>query len=228
MTTLREGTNARPRLSIRRDGVALAGLVAALVGAACEDGLAGREAAREDSAPQEAASDDSAPHAAAGDAAVPREDAWRERGAAAVAALKQQLMGELSAALAQGGPENAIEVCRVRAPAIAQAASGPRMRVGRTSHKLRNPANAPPDWVAPLLARHVAGELGNEASVVDLGDGRGGYVEPLVTAPMCLVCHGESLAPALEARLRTLYPEDRAVGFRAGELRGLAWVEFED
>lgn len=153
--------------------------------------------------------------------------AVRTRAAAAVARLKQSLVAELTAAIAAGGPENAIEVCRVRAPELARAAGEPGLRIGRTSHKLRNPANAAPDWVAPLLARHVSGEAIGEPIVVPLDGGRTGYVEPLLTAPMCLACHGESIAPAVAAKLAALYPEDRATGFRAGELRGLAWVELD-
>jgi integrase len=60
-----------------------------------------------------------------------------------------------------------------------------------------------------------------------LDGGRTGYVEPLATAPMCLACHGESIEPAVAAKLAALYPDDRATGFRAGELRGLAWVEVD-
>jgi Protein of unknown function (DUF3365) len=156
-----------------------------------------------------------------------QEQAWRDRGAAAVAGLKQSLIAELSAALAAGGPENALDVCRVRAPALAAEASGSGVRVGRTSHKLRNPDNAPPDWVTPLLQRYVAGELANEPTVVALDGGRGGYVEPLFAAPMCLTCHGEVVAPAVAKKLEALYPDDRAIGFRAGELRGLAWAEID-
>lgn len=155
------------------------------------------------------------------------EAIWRARGAAAIGALKQGLMSELTRAIAERGAENAIDVCRVRAPEIARAVGTPGIRVGRTSHRLRNPANAAPAWVAPLLDDWVAGRRTNEPAVVDLGAGRGGYVEPLFAGEMCLTCHGESLAPALEAKLSALYPEDRAVGFRAGELRGLAWAEIE-
>ncbi|MEZ4334264.1 MAG: efflux RND transporter periplasmic adaptor subunit [Myxococcota bacterium] len=157
-----------------------------------------------------------------GDAAEAR---WREQGAAAIAALKRGLMGELSRAIAAGGAVEAIEVCRVRAPQIARAVETPAVRVGRTSHRLRNAANAAPVWVAPLLDDWVAGRRTNEPAVVALGDGRGGYVEPLFTGEMCLACHGESIAPDVAARIRALYPEDRAVGFRVGALRGLAWAE---
>jgi hypothetical protein len=42
---------------------------------------------------------------------------------------------------------------------------------------------------------------------------------------MCLACHGESLEPAVAAKLAAAYPKDQATGFRAGDLRGAFWVE---
>jgi hypothetical protein len=60
---------------------------------------------------------------------------------------------------------------------------------------------------------------------VDLGGGRVGYVEPIEVQPLCLACHGEALAEPVRARLEALYPHDRAVGFRAGDFRGLFWAE---
>jgi hypothetical protein len=152
-----------------------------------------------------------------------REAEWAERGAAAVAPFKRALLSELTQALAAGGPEHALSVCRLRAPALAREAST-SARVGRASHRLRNPANQPPAWAVPLLAEYVEGKR-REPSVVALRRGRAGYVEPIHTAPLCLTCHGEAVAPALAETLRAQYPDDRATGFRPGELRGVFWAE---
>lgn len=154
-----------------------------------------------------------------------RDAAFLARGAAVVAPFKQRLLGELTGAIARGGAEHAIDVCQLRAPELAREAHAPGVRMGRTSHRLRNPANAPPEWAAPLLAEYVAGVRTSEPTVVRRAEGGAGYVEPIFTAPLCLACHGEAIAPPLAAKLRALYPEDRAVGFRAGDLRGLFWVE---
>lgn len=158
---------------------------------------------------------------------APAADArWRERGAAVVLPFKQQLMAALTAALAEGGPERAVDVCRLRAPELAREASAAGVEVGRTSHRLRNPANTPRAWVEPLLAAYAAGGAAAEPRAVRLPSGGVGYVEPIFVAPPCLACHGEALAPAVEARIRAAYPDDRATGFRAGDFRGLFWVEF--
>jgi hypothetical protein len=158
-----------------------------------------------------------APPAAAADARAPR-----------AAALLRAFQSRLQAALQEGlarGPEAAIDACRARAPAIAAELSPPGVEMGRTSHKLRNPANAPRPWVAPLLARAVADPASARPERVELGGGRIGYVEPIRLQPTCLLCHGEMLAPPLAARIRALYPQDQATGFRVGDLRGLFWVE---
>ncbi len=47
------------------------------------------------------------------------------------------------------------------------------------------------------------------------------YMKAIPTAEKpCLACHGKALAPQVRARLDALYPEDRATGYEAGEIRG--------
>ncbi|RIL05388.1 MAG: hypothetical protein DCC71_10670 [Proteobacteria bacterium] len=156
--------------------------------------------------------------------AAAQEDPRIARGAAAVAPFQQQLMAALQEGLAQG-PEAAIDACRVRAPELARAASSGGVRVGRTSHKLRNPANAPAPWMKPLLAGYLASPADRRPHAVDLPDGRVGYVQPILVQAPCLVCHGESIAEPLRAKLAALYPHDRATGFREGDFRGVFWAE---
>jgi hypothetical protein len=170
---------------------------------------------------------DRAPPAVAASTPLPPAEAtaWRDRGARTVQPFKQQLMGALQAAL-PAGADRAIETCRVEAPALAAASGGPGVTVGRTSHRLRNPANAPRPWVAPLLGEFVADPGVAAPRAVALPTGGIGYVEPIVTQPLCLACHGEALAPAVRARLAAQYPADAATGFRTGDFRGVFWVEF--
>jgi hypothetical protein len=148
-----------------------------------------------------------------------------ERGAELLAPFKQNLQAALKAGLAQGH-EEAIGACRLEAPAIAEALSQDGVRVGRTSHRLRNPADTAPEWAKPLLTAYLADASDREPRSLALPGGRSGYVEPIVAQPLCLSCHGESLSPDVAARITELYPEDRAVGFKSGDLRGIFWVEF--
>ena len=141
-----------------------------------------------------------------------------EQAKAALAPYKKALKATLEKALAEG-PEAAIAACAEAAPALATQMSTPAARVGRTSDRLRNPANRAPDWLQPLVADLDGPRL------VDLGEGRHGYAEPILLGEMCVTCHGRDLAPGLRATLAARYPEDRATGYAAGDRRGAFWVE---
>jgi len=158
--------------------------------------------------------------------------AWIAESRAAAQALGGALMGELTQALSRS-PVEAIAVCSERAPAIAaEQAAHTGATVGRTAVRLRNPANAPAAWQRTVLEqfeREIAAGADpaalEYAQVVDAG----GVVErrwmkPIMTAPLCLTCHGASLAPEVAAAIRARYPADRATGFAAGDLRGAFYV----
>lgn len=159
-------------------------------------------------------------------ASAAEPDPGFSRAASVLAPFKRDLMAALTEGLAKG-PENALDACRVRAPELAGAASTPVIDVGRTSHKLRNPANAPHDWVKPLLDAYVANPSDRSPRLVDLPDGHQGYVEPIIVQPMCTTCHGSEVAASVKARIDALYPADRATGFAPGDFRGLFWIEFK-
>lgn len=147
------------------------------------------------------------------------------RAAAYLAPFKKDMKAALQAGLATG-PAAAIDACRLEAPLIAERYSNDKVRIGRSSHRLRNPANATPEWVSPTLAAWLDDpDMPRDPVIVELGDDRLGYIEAIPTSPICLTCHGDALAPAIESALETHYPEDRATGFREGDLRGVFWVE---
>lgn len=141
----------------------------------------------------------------------------------------QTLKQELQAGMQAGGPVNAISVCNLTAPAIASTYSARNgWDVGRTSLKLRNPDNAPDAWERSVLeAFEKRKEAGEDPAKMefyevvrqdDVSEIR--YMKAIPTAGLCLACHGEQLDSIVKARLETLYPEDQALGYRAGDIRG--------
>lgn len=155
------------------------------------------------------------------------EGAIAARAQAALAPFKGGLKSELTSALAKG-PDTAIDVCAIRAPALAIEHSKDGVRVGRSSSKLRNPANAPPSWLVPVmgdLAKTPSGST--EHRLVPLPDGRWGYAEPIWVQAPCLTCHGDNLAPDLDAKLRERYPADVARDFHVGDFRGVFYAEVD-
>ncbi len=166
--------------------------------------------------------------AAAGVTAEPAagDEALLAAGRSLVAPFKQALKGALGEGMARG-PAAAVEACRVAAPVIADGVATPGVRLGRSSDRLRNPDNQGPAWVAPLLADYLSGRQARAARVIELADGRVGYVEPIEVQPMCLACHGATPAAGLAELLAEHYPQDRATGYRPGDLRGVFWAEFD-
>jgi Protein of unknown function (DUF3365) len=148
---------------------------------------------------------------------------------ASVAAFASALKSELTAAMQAGGPLQAIEVCNSQAPVIAREVSLQQgMQVSRVSERNRNPGNAPTEWQAAVLrefqARLEAGEALDSLAWHDIAATRDGrefrFMQAIPTAPLCLACHGEVIAPPVAAKLAELYPDDQATGFREGDIRG--------
>lgn len=153
-----------------------------------------------------------------------QEGEYLQAGGDAVLPLKRSLKAALVRGL-EGGSVNAISACRTEAPKLAEEASSPSAKVGRTSTKLRNPANAPKDWMKPLLSRYEADPESREPAVVVIDKHTVGYVEPIFAQPLCVTCHGSNLPDDLRAKLDELYPGDEATGYAAGDLRGIFWAE---
>jgi hypothetical protein len=138
------------------------------------------------------------------------------------------LKKELQAAIQEGGPVNAITVCKTRAPDIAENISREGWQVGRTSLKIRNPANAPDEFEQNVLedferrknegrdieqlAYYKMTEVGEQSEFR--------YVKAIATGDLCLTCHGTNIAEQIVIKLDQLYPGDKARGYKKGDIRG--------
>jgi outer membrane protein TolC len=169
--------------------------------------------------------------ALASESAAASQDGRLEASRELAGALQAELGNRLQAALAEDGPVGAIEVCRTAAPGIATRLSERSgAQVGRTALRLRNPVNAPDPGERVVLEgfaqRFTAGEGGPIEDYQSLPDGRTRYMRAIVTQPMCLACHGSTLAEPVRKALAEHYPADEATGYFAGDLRGAFVVEW--
>lgn len=145
--------------------------------------------------------------------------------------FQQELGARLTAALATGGPVEAIAVCNLEAPQIsARLSADSGARVARTALKVRNPANAADPPKRDVLEAFRL-ELAADATKIPehfetSGDGTARYMRAIVMQPLCLVCHGAALAPEVQSAVSRLYPADEATGFAVGELRGAFVIEW--
>ena len=138
------------------------------------------------------------------------------------------LQVELSAAMKQVGPVGAIGVCQSAAPAIAaDLSSKGDLAVSRIARRNRNPDNAVPadlDALYQQLEREPL-RAGKPHVVTATIGNREVFMRalPMKDQP-CSQCHGASIAPEVKAAIATSYPNDRATGFTAGDLRGAMLV----
>ena len=148
-------------------------------------------------------------------------------------AFFEDLKSELVKGMQAGGPVNAIGVCKSIAPEVAAKHSeNVGWDVARTSLKLRNPDNAPDAWETKVLQqfeeRRTKGEGPDTlayAEIVEEGDEKyfrfmKGIIMPPVEKMPCLKCHGENIDPKIAVKLDELYPQDKARGYKAGQVRG--------
>ncbi|MGC9456381.1 MAG: Tll0287-like domain-containing protein [Halothiobacillaceae bacterium] len=146
---------------------------------------------------------------------------------AAMMDFGKQLRGELQSAMKEGGPPAAIDVCHSRAPEIAQQVSDKHgVMVSRTSLKPR--AEAPDAWERAVLEKFeeqkAAGKPVAEIAYFEVVDVDGTdelrFMKAIGTDTVCLTCHGTDVDAKLKEKIVKLYPEDQAMGFKEGDIRG--------
>lgn len=138
--------------------------------------------------------------------------------------LKKSFMKELKAGIKKG-PYDAIDFCHLKAPHLIEHKKSEKFLFGRSSLKYRSYQNKPKDWLVPILKEY---ENSNgkkpRASQVYKVHSKSVYVEPIYIKPVCLTCHGQPKG-SVKKRLQSLYPKDKATGYKLGEFRGLFWVK---
>jgi hypothetical protein len=156
------------------------------------------------------------------DEMTPAQQKQLEKALAAKSALFTSLSGRLAQALSEGDPADAIAVCAKAAPQIAKDVSSEHgLSIGRTSFRLRNPDNTPPEWAEDYVANKT------DKPVYLAREGKLATLLAIRIQPLCLTCHGPKIDidPEVQEALVREYPRDEAIGFRQGDLRGWFWVE---
>lgn len=150
--------------------------------------------------------------------------------------MQPRLLEVLQGEILKSGHVGAIAVCREKAPQMAKALSEAKgMQIRRVSLKNRNPKAVPDAWERRVLEdfdkRTQGGEkpAGLETSEIVMEDGKRvfRYMRALPTQDLCLACHGtdDRLDKDVKAKLKELYPDDKAVGYSAAQIRGAITVK---
>lgn len=153
---------------------------------------------------------------------------------AAIKELATSLKSSLLAAMGDGGPAEAVSVCNLIAPSLAAEISKKYgLEIGRTSLKVRNPANEADAWETDVLQRFETRLAGGEAiqkltfkeKVETASGNQWRMMKAIPTDKVCLSCHGSKIAEPVQARIDTHYPDDMATGFKLGDIRGAFTVK---
>ena len=163
--------------------------------------------------------------------ATAADPAWVGEARGVAGSVPPKLLAMLVDEIAKGGPESAIAVCSEKAPQMAKAASeATGWSIRRVSLRNRNPKATPDAWERAALEdfdrRAAAGEPPAQLERVEVVNDGGRrlqrYMRALPTQDLCVQCHGtpDRISPAVAAKLTQIYPQDRAVGYRVGQIRG--------
>ena len=141
-----------------------------------------------------------------------------------------ELMGTVKTSIQTSGAPKTVEVCKTLAPQITAKyadkthAQGHTWSLRRTSEKIRNPNNAPDEWETKVLQQFAEqAKQGADLSKLSYGEQVGNqyrYMKAIAIAEPCLACHGTDVKQPVHDMLKQHYPNDKAIGFNAGDLRG--------
>ncbi|MCF6270604.1 MAG: DUF3365 domain-containing protein [Melioribacteraceae bacterium] len=156
-----------------------------------------------------------------------------ELGSNYVKATKSVLGRNLLSSLKKGGAENAISFCSEKAFTLTDSmATLQNIKIKRVSDKSRNPdnmANSSELIYIAISKNLLANNEKIKPQISEIAGKMVGYY-PIITNKMCLQCHGEidkDILPNTLAKIKTLYPQDKATGYGSNELRGIWVVEME-
>jgi hypothetical protein len=164
------------------------------------------------------------------------DESYREKGQDIVKQTFGTLNATLMESMQSNGVEASIDLCNVKAYPITDSLSAMhRAEIKRMASRNRNKDNKADKQADKLIAHYtLLQESGRDLSKSDTllmdEQGRVRYFKPIVLQPQCVSCHGakdRDIQAAVYARILELYPDDKAVGFEAGDVRGIWSVRFE-
>ena len=157
---------------------------------------------------------------------------WLTEARQVASQVPPKMLKALTEEIAKGGPASAVGFCNEKAPQMAKAASEQTgWAIKRVSLQNRNPKAVPDAWERAALEefdrRAAAGESPSSLEKYDTVTTQAGgtearYMKALPVQQVCLACHGkvEKILPEVASQLNTLYPEDKAMGYSLGQIRG--------
>lgn len=155
-----------------------------------------------------------------------------EKGEALSGEAQAKLASALMKAVQDSGVNYALQFCSLNALDLTKS-TVEGVEISRVSHKPRNPLNAANSEEMDIIGRYeklVAQNVGPSPEVVEKTDHFLYYSPILIPANLCLNCHGKPGVEIAEENfisIQMLYPEDKAIDFALGDLRGMWKIKFD-
>jgi replication fork clamp-binding protein CrfC len=162
-----------------------------------------------------------------------KEELYKQKGKAIATATFTSLSGQLQKAIKDGGVPNALEYCNLAAlPLVDSLSKVHKATIRRTSLKVRNPKDSPTALEAKVLLEY-ANQFQNgeelKAMVLEVDTQTNAFFAPIMLNEFCLQCHGK-VGKTLSAEnyqiIQKIYPQDKAIGYVTGDLRGIWSIQF--
>ena len=179
-----------------------------------------------------------APRAAVVTPTTPEQLEVQRIGETAINRLAISMMNEVMPLLHRGDPADAVDFCHLKGLPTTPGAminGQPRIiAVKFTSLKIRSAENLP-DASDKLALAYIEQALNSGDDIpkvvvqrIDLPNSPPEWrvYKPVGTTASCLICHGnpDDQSPRLRAKLKAIYPDDQATGYKEHEWRGVIRV----
>jgi hypothetical protein len=152
------------------------------------------------------------------------------KGAEIAKNTQMQLGKNLKGTMKTKGPVAAVAFCNTKAmPLTAEMEQKYDAKIKRVSIKVRNEANLASEAEAQIIVKYIA-DLKNGktlAPITRLDGDKVHYYAPIKVGGVCLNCHGTAVAKPIDSILKLKYPNDKALGYAKGDLRGIWSIEMK-
>lgn len=160
-----------------------------------------------------------------------RDKDFKKRGDSLVRITFDTLRNTLVRTMAEAGPRGAVGFCNVNALRLTGTYTSGDASIGRVTDRVRNPGNELSDLDKVQFEKYkeMMAKKDSLPAIVISQNSDIHYYKPILIQTMCLNCHGvpgKEISPELLTTIDSLYPGDRAKGYKAGELRGMWHIVF--
>lgn len=135
----------------------------------------------------------------------------------------------------EGGVKEAVPFCNTMAyPLTEEMSEKYHAEIRRTSDKIRNEKNKPgndEDKVINNYKKALAENVKLEPVVEIDAQGNPHFYAPIILQKKCLACHGsigKEVSVKTDSLIKSYYPNDKAIGYKEGDLRGIWSITFKN